>query len=80
MSSDTIMDLRQPIARAGEPIYASIVRNRSGIDAGCIDYGCRMDAISALCDGDKQDIVDIAHALYETICRTCGKRAFAEGE
>jgi hypothetical protein len=67
--------LCEPIARGGEPIYASIVRNRSGIDSGCIDYGCRVIAIEELCDGDKQDIADTAYALYESVCRASGKKA-----
>ena len=72
--NDTVRALYTPIAREGEPIYASIIRNRSGMDAGHIDYGCRMDAIADLCDAEKQDIVDIAYALYENICRACGDR------
>ena len=67
--------LCEPIARGGEPIYASIVRNRSGMDSGCIDYGCRVTAVEELCDGDKQDIANTAYALYESVCRASGKRA-----
>jgi len=67
--------LCEPIARKGEPIYASIVRNRSGIDSGCIDYGCRVFEIEKMCDGDKQDIADTAFALYESVCRYSGKKA-----
>jgi len=63
------------IARSGEPIYASIMRNRSGIDSGCIDYGCRVCAIGDLDDADKQDIADTAFALYESVCRAAGTRA-----
>ncbi len=65
----------EPIARHGEPIYASIMRNRSGIDSGRIDYGCRVFEIAKLCDGDKQDIADTAYALYESVCRAVGKKA-----
>ena len=61
-------DLAKPIARPGESIYASIVRNRSGIDAGKIDFGVRVLEIEKLCDADKIEIRNIARALYQTIC------------
>ena len=67
--------LNEPIARGGESIYASIVRNRSGIDSGCIDYGLRIFEVQKLREGDKQDIANTAFALYESICRAAGKHA-----
>lgn len=67
--------LCEPIARGGEPIYASIVRNRSGMDSGCIDYNCRVCAVEDLCDDDKQDIANTAYALYESVCRAAEKKA-----
>jgi len=60
-----------PIARDGEQQFACILRNRSGTDAGCIDYGLR--DVSALCEGDQQDIVDTAYVLYQRICEQTGK-------
>lgn len=64
-----------PIAKTGEQIFASIIRNRSGMDSGCIDYGCRTAAIVGLCDGEKQDITNTAFALYQSVCRASGKKA-----
>lgn len=64
-----------PIARGGEQIFASIIRNSSGMDAGCIDYGCRTYELERLCDGEKQDIADTAYALYQSICRAADKKA-----
>jgi hypothetical protein len=70
-----MMNLTLPIARSGEPIYASIIRNRSGVDSGDIDYGARVFEIEKLSEGDKQDICDTAYALYKTICQYTGKKA-----
>ncbi len=67
-------ELMLPIARTGEPIYASIVRNRSGVDSGEIDYGCRVFDIEELSGSDKQSICDTAYALYRSICQCTGKR------
>ena len=67
--------LTEPIARGGESIYASIVRNRSGIDSGCIDFGLRTFVVEKLSEGDKQDIADAAFALYESICRATSRCA-----
>jgi len=71
----TEIDLTSPIARSGEPTYASIIRNRSGMDAGEIDFGARVFHIEELSDYDKQSICDTAYALYETICRHTEKKA-----
>ena len=67
--------LLDPIARSGEPTYASIVRNRSGIDSGEIDFGLRTSAVKELSDGDKQEIANTAFALYESIKTATGKTA-----
>jgi len=67
-------DLTKPIARMGEPIYASIIRNRSGMDSGSIDMGVRVLEIEELCDADKQAICNTAFALYESVCRHTGKK------
>lgn len=66
-------DWTSPLARTGESQYAVIVRNRSGIDAGCIDFTARM--IDELGDGDKQDAVSSAFSLYTTWRDSTGKRA-----
>lgn len=66
-------DYTYPIARSGEPQYAAIMRQRSGMDAGSIDMGVR--DVTHLCDGDQQDVVDSAFAIYETVCGQTGKKA-----
>lgn len=64
------------IAREGEVEFAAIVRNRSGQDAGCIDYGLKAgETIDSLCDADKQDLVDTAYALARAIENATGKSA-----
>lgn len=68
-------DLTRPIARSGEQQFAAIMRNRSGMDAGNIDYGLRVFAVENLGDGEKQDICDTAFALYQNICQYAGLRA-----
>jgi hypothetical protein len=57
------------IAREGETEYASIHRNRSGQDAGCIDFGVRVAAVEALCEADKQELRSTVRALYDTVVR-----------
>lgn len=66
-------DLTEPIAKSGEQIYATILRNRSGMDAGCIDYGARVFAIRDLCEGEQRDIIATGYALYSNIMRYCDK-------
>ena len=65
-------DFTRPIARIGEPVFASIIRNRSGIDAGEIDYVYRSPK-EIFCDQDKEDIATAALMLYESISRDMGK-------
>jgi len=65
----------EKIARDGEPIYASIIRNRSGIDAGDIDYCIRVSEISKLSKRDRQMIVNVAYEMYESICNATGTEA-----
>ena len=62
-----------PIARTGEQQFACIMRNRSGMDSGEIDFGARF--IDHLCPGDQQAAVDAAFAVYEKWCRESGMRA-----
>lgn len=66
-------DYTQPIARSGEQQFACILRNRSGHDAGCIDYGLRDCTI--LCEAEQQEVCDTAFALYQSICAQVGKKA-----
>lgn len=82
MSSDEALNTAQqvpapdytlPIARTGEQQFAAIIRQRSGMDAGCIDMGVR--DITWLCDADQQDAVNSAFAIYETLCDQTGKKA-----
>lgn len=71
-------ELCKPIARTGEPIYVSIIRNRSGMDVGDIDFGLRVGAVEKLSDRDKKDIVDVAYLLYEGVCNAAEKRSKLE--
>ena len=66
-------DYRIPIARAGEQQFAAIIRNRSGMDSGNIDYDAR--DITCLSTVDQQDAVDSAYMLYETFRDQTGLRA-----
>lgn len=67
------------IARGGETEFAAIVRNRSGQDAGEIDYGLKHGPVlDTLCDRDKQSLVDMAYALAEACERATGKKRRAE--
>ena len=64
---------RRPIARSGEQQFACILRNRSGVSSGEIDFGARF--IDELSDGDQQDAVNAAYSVYEKWCRETGKKA-----
>jgi hypothetical protein len=70
-------DFTMPIARPGEQQFGCILRNRSGIDAGNIDYGARM--IDTLSNAEQQDVCDMAYALYQSFCRQTGKVARQDG-
>ena len=72
-SQPPITDYTKPIAKEGEQQFAAIIRNRSGMDAGCIDMGIR--DISHLSNRDKQEAVNSAYAVYEAFCRQTGKIA-----
>lgn len=56
-------DYTKRIAREGEQEFATIIRNRSGISSGEIDFGAR--SIDELCDYDKMRVVDCCLLLYE---------------
>jgi hypothetical protein len=59
--------LAEPIARTGEPIYASIQRERSGVDSGVISPRARIMAVEELCDEDQKDIVSASLILLEMV-------------
>lgn len=61
----------RPIAREGETEYASIHRNRSGHDAGAIDYGIRVSLIEDLSPAEKQDLLATAEAMLRSIRKYC---------
>lgn len=65
-------DYTQPIARSGEAQYACVMRERSGISAGEIDFGLR--DLTHMGDGG-QDAVNTIYALYQAACRQTGLRA-----
>jgi hypothetical protein len=60
------IDYMTPIARSGEQQFACILRNRSGFDAGNIDFGLRH--LGDLPASEQQDVCDIAYALYRAVC------------
>ena len=60
-----------PIARAGEEQFACIVRNRSGIDAGRIDFGARF--IRHLSESEQQDAIESVYSVYQKWCSETGK-------
>lgn len=70
-------DFTLPIARAGEQQFAAIVRNRSGMDAGELDFGVRQFA-KFLHPGEMQAMTNTAYALYESVCEQTGLRATRE--
>lgn len=65
-------DYTTPIARPGEQQFAAIVRNRSGMDSGCIDFGLRE---LSYWPSEAQDFCDTAFALYRAICDQTGLKA-----
>lgn len=62
-------DYTQPIARTGEPQYACVMRERSGIDAGMLDFGLR--DLTHMGDGG-QSAVNTIYALYLAACDQTG--------
>ena len=59
------------IAREGEQEFASIHRNRSGFDAGCIDYGIRVETVENLSPAEKQDLLVTARVMMERLEEYC---------
>ena len=70
---DPCAGYREPIARAGEQQFACILRNRSGIDAGSIDFGARF--IDGLNANDQQDAIESAYSIYLKWCDETGMRS-----
>lgn len=64
----------KPIAREGETEFASIHRNRSGHDAGCIDFGIRVSLIEDLSPAEKGELARTSQAMNDAIQRYCGKK------
>lgn len=67
------LDYTLPIAREGEEQFGCILRNRSGMDAGNIDFGLR--DCTHLHPSEQQDIVDMCYAMYESACSQLGLTA-----
>ncbi len=67
-------DLTKPIARAGEQIYCSIHRERSGVDSGTINPACRVFAVEELCDQDQKDIVSAVLMLAQMVFENTRKK------
>jgi hypothetical protein len=66
-------DYTLPIARTGEQQFGCILRQRSGVSAGEIDFALR--DCTVLSDADQQDACDCAYMMYESICRQTGKQS-----
>ena len=67
------MSYTKPIARTGEQQFACILRNRSGVSSGEIDFGARF--IDHLSDSEQQTAIDCVYAVYEKWCSETGKRS-----
>lgn len=59
------------LARAGEPEYAVICRQRSGIESGRMDYVLPVQRIESLCPADKRDLLSTAEAMLERLREYC---------
>lgn len=66
-------DFTSPIARTGEQQFACVLRNRSGVSSGDIDFGARF--IDSLCPGDQQDAIEAAYSIYQKWCAETGRRS-----
>ena len=64
--------LLNSIARVGEPMYAAIIRNRSGINSRRIDMGVRCGAITDL-GPEQKDCINTAFALLDSVLTSCDK-------
>lgn len=62
----------EPVARSGETEFAAIIRNRSGMDAGEIDFSIKSARVDELSEAEKKDICFIAERLHQTICSMTG--------
>lgn len=59
------------IAREGETEYAVICRQRSGQDAGEIDYGLNIAAIHSLSADDRKELVKTAEQMTKALKARC---------
>lgn len=67
----------EPIARSGEEQFACVLRNRSGMDSGCIDFGAR--SITHLSEPEQQEAVEMAYSIYSKWRDETGKKSTREG-
>ena len=56
-----------PCCRLDQEFVAGIVRNRSGIDSGEIDYTIRVECLEKLVGGDKANAVNACYAILERL-------------
>lgn len=66
-------DYTLPIARTGEQQFACILRNRSGVSAGEIDFGARF--IDELSEREQQAAIESVYSVYLKWCRETGKKS-----
>ena len=57
------------LIREGEKAFASIISTRSGVDSGGIYYRLDVMACRKMSEVCKQELVDTAYALYQSICK-----------
>jgi hypothetical protein len=57
------------LIREGEKAFASIISTRSGVDSGGIYYRLDVMACMEMSEVCKQELVDTAYALYQSICK-----------
>lgn len=72
-TSNPLDGYTSPIARTGEQQFACILRNRSGVDAGEIDFGARF--INDLSDREQQAAIESVYSVYLKWCRETGKKS-----
>ena len=68
------------VARPGEKEFAVILRNRSGHDAGCIDFSFPHATALALSPAEQRELIKTAKALAESIEDCCKATAAPEAQ
>jgi len=63
------------LAREGETEFAVILRNRSGHDAGCIDFSFPHATALDLSPAEQRELIDTARALAAAIEDCCKETA-----